>query len=104
MNAQELISKYFLKENGYQPKNVDISDHFALGCRLVIEGKIDAGLKIISGAMTLAGCKNAAHEKQIKAYATNNPAEAALMAKPHCEIEKLIQPINAGLRTKKSEG
>ncbi len=90
MTASELINKYFVKENGYQPKNVDISDHFALGCKLIIEGKVDAGLKIIAGAMILAGCRNAAHEKQIKAYARNSPAEAGLMVKPHCEIAKLL--------------
>ena len=90
MTASELINKYFVKENGYQPKNVDISDHFALGCKLIIEGHVDAGLKIISGAMTLAGCRNDTHEKQIKAYAVKSPAEAALMVKPHCEVEKMI--------------
>lgn len=90
MTASELINKYFVKENGYQPKNVDISDHFALGCKLIIEGKVDAGLKIISGAMTFAGCRNAAHEKQIKAYVRNSPAEAGLMVKPHCEVGKII--------------
>ena len=90
MTASELINKYFVKENDYQPKNVDISDHFALGCKLIIEGHVDAGLKIIAGAMTLAGCRNAAHEKQIKAYVRNSPSEAGLMVKPHCEVGKLI--------------
>ena len=90
MTAAELINKYFVKENGYQPINIIASDHFALGCKLIIEGKVDAGLKIISGAMTLAGCRNAVHEKQIKAYAVKSPAEAALMVKPHCEVEKIL--------------
>ncbi|PKL46186.1 MAG: hypothetical protein CVV42_17345 [Candidatus Riflebacteria bacterium HGW-Riflebacteria-2] len=91
MTAPEIIESLFIKENGYQPANIIASDHFALGCMLIIEGKIDAGLKIISGALSLAGCKNAAHEKQIRAYAGKNPAEAALMVKPHYEIEKLIK-------------
>ncbi len=90
MTASELINKYFVKENGLAPKNADVSNHFALGCKLIIEGKGDAGLKIISGAMTFAGCRNAAHEKQIRTYARNSPAEAGLMVKPHCEIAKLL--------------
>ncbi len=90
MTASELINKYFVKENGYQPKNVDISDHFALGCKLIIEGHVDAGLKIIAGAMTLAGCRTVAHEKQVKAYVRNSPAEAGLMVWSHCEIAKLM--------------
>ena len=91
MTAPEIIESLFIKENGYQPKNVDVSDHFAVGCMLIIEGKIDAGFKMVSGALSLAGCKNAAHEKQIRAYAGKNPAEAALMVKPHYEIENLIK-------------
>jgi len=90
MTASELINKYFVKENGYEPVNIIASDHFALGCKLIIEGLVDAGLKIIAGAMTLAGCRNAAHEKQIKAFARNNPAEAGLMTRPHREVEKLL--------------
>ncbi len=90
MNASELINKYFVKENGVAPKNANVSNHFALGCKLIIEGHVDAGLKIIDGAMTLAGCRNAAHEKQIKAYVKNSPSEAGLMVKPHCEVWKLI--------------
>ena len=90
MTASELINKYFVKENGYQPKNANVSNHFALGCKLIIEGHVDAGLKIIAGAMTLAGCRNAAHEKQIKAYVRNSPSEAGLMVWSHCEVGKLI--------------
>lgn len=90
MTASELINKYFVKGNGLAPKNADVSNHFALGCRLIIEGHVDAGLKIISGAMTFAGCRNAAHEKQIKAYVRNSPAEAGVMVKPHWEVGKLI--------------
>ena len=90
MTASELINKYFVKENGYQPINIIASDHFASGCKLVIDKHTDAGLKMVSGAMTMAGCKNATHEKQIMAFVKRSPAEAGLMAKPHCEMGKLI--------------
>lgn len=90
MTAPELIAKYFVAENGLQPLQIIASDHFALGCMLILHRKIDAGLKIISGAMTLAGCRNAAHEKQIRAFVEKSPAEAGLMAKPHCEIGNLL--------------
>ncbi len=90
MTASELINKYFVKENVYEPVNIIASDHFALGCMLIIGGKVDAGLKIIAGAMTLAGCRNATHERQIRSYVRKSPAEAALMVKPHCEVEKIL--------------
>ena len=72
------------------PINIIASDHSALGCKFVIEGRFDAGVKIISGAITLAGCKNVTHKKQIKTYVKRSSADAGLMVKPHCGMEKLI--------------
>lgn len=96
MTAPEIIGSLFIKENAYQPKNVDISDHFAMGCKLVIDGHIDAGLKMVSGAMTLAGCKNATHEKQIRDYVKKNPAEAFHLVRPHAELSYLVgRPVNS---------
>ncbi|HAE38385.1 MAG TPA: hypothetical protein DCG57_07075 [Candidatus Riflebacteria bacterium] len=88
MTVPEIIGKYFLKKNGFQPEDVDVSDHFAVGCMLIIQGFNDAGIKMISGAFKLIGDVNATSQKQLKAYAKKNPEKAFLLVKPHHEIEK----------------
>lgn len=96
MTAPEIIGSLFIKENGYQPKNVDISDHFSMGCKLVIDGHIDAGLKMVSGAFKLIGGVSDTKQKQIRDYVKKNPAEAFHLVRPHAELSYLVgRPVKS---------
>ncbi|PKL41669.1 MAG: hypothetical protein CVV41_18120 [Candidatus Riflebacteria bacterium HGW-Riflebacteria-1] len=90
MTAPELIESLFIKENGYQPANIIASDHFAVGCMLIIEGKIDAGLKIVSGAFKLIGGVSDTKQKRIRDYVKKNSAEAFHLVRPHAELSYLV--------------
>ncbi len=89
MKALGLIQKYFI--NGVAPKNADISDHFAMGCWLIIKGMEDAGIKMIRGAIKLMGSISHEDEQEIVDYARGNAKDAFTAVKPHYEIEKLAQ-------------
>lgn len=96
MTASELINKYFVKENGYQPINIIASDHFASGCKLFIDGHIDAGLKMVSGAFKLIGGVSDTKQKQIRDYVKKNPAEAFHMVRTHAELSYLVgRPVKS---------
>jgi hypothetical protein len=51
MKAVEYIEKHF--HNGLAPFNVFISNNFAAGCMMIIDGHHDAGVKMIRGTISL---------------------------------------------------
>ncbi len=95
MTSEELVRKYFVKENGYQPLDAVASDHFSVGCLFVAEGKIDLGLKMISGALSIAKCTRKQATEQIRNYAKGNSVEAGLMVRPHHEVVKELEALQA---------
>jgi hypothetical protein len=104
MTSQEYINKHFC--NGFAPKDVNISDHFALGCKLIIDGQLDAGVKMIRGSIIMINkiCNQEAWvdaegfvksgftrisktaEESMVNYAKKNPVGAFHAVKPHKEL------------------
>jgi hypothetical protein len=93
MKAINLIETLFVKNDGVTPKNIIVSDHFAMGCWLIIKGNKSAGLKLISGALSLMECKTASKVKQIQNFVAKNPTEAFKTVQPHAEVLALINAI-----------
>lgn len=95
MTSEGLIRKYFVKENGYQPIDADISDHFSVGCLFVAKGKIDLGLKMVSGSLSMVKCTGKKETDRIRNYVKKNSVEAGLMACPHHEVGKELEALQA---------
>lgn len=107
MTAVEYINKHF--RNGHGPINVNISNHFAAGCMMILDGHLDAGVKMIRGSITLVNqlcnqekwiddesCVKSGFtrisqtaEKSIVDYAIKNPAKAFHEVKPNNELLKI---------------
>lgn len=98
MTSEELVRKYFVKENGYQPLDAVASDHFSLGCLFVAEGKIDLGLKMISGALSMAKCTGKQDTDRIKNYVKKNSINAGFVARPHHEVVKELEALQAAIK------
>jgi uncharacterized protein YgbK (DUF1537 family) len=60
---------------------------------LIIKGKKEAGIKMLSNALMLIGCMNAEKGKQIRKYAVENPAEAFKIVRAHAEILNLVEAL-----------
>lgn len=100
MTAAELVSKWFVE--GYAPKKVYHSDHFAMGCKLIADGRVEAGVKMVRDALTQAECNAKTDVDRIVGFVQKEPREAFHLVKPHAELLKLV-PFKASSGSKGSK-
>lgn len=89
MKATETIEKYFVL-NIEQPKDVKISDHFAMGCYMLLAGEKAAGEKLLHDALLMAGCNSSSARGPVVNLAKKDPRATSKLVYPHEQIDSAI--------------